>query len=336
MPRFTAAEIARHLDAEVIGDPEVVLTGIASAEAAEAGDLTFAENPLFLARAEAGEASAILTAVKAASSKTLIVVGQVRASYARVLPLFFPEPAFPPGIHPSTVVDPTASVDPSAHVGPLCVIGARTRLEPGTVIEAGTVVGADCRLGEGSRLFPNVTVYPRTQVGRRVRIHAGSVIGSDGYGYVFESGRHLKIPQVGQVIIHDDVEIGANVTIDRGALGATVIGRGCKLDNLVHVAHNVTLGEHCLLVAQVGIAGSTQVGNYVTMAGQVGVADHLRIGHQVAIGAQAGVMNDIPDGQKWLGARPGPPSRSSGRSWELRNFRTSSNASRNWNARSPR
>jgi UDP-3-O-[3-hydroxymyristoyl] glucosamine N-acyltransferase len=163
-------------------------------------------------------------------------------------------------------------------------------------------------IGEGSQLFPNVVVYPRTQIGRRVRIHAGSVIGSDGCGYVMDSGVHRKVPQVGQVIIHDDVEIGANVTIDRGALGPTTIGRGTKIDNLVQIAHNVTIGEHCLVVAQAGIAGSTKLGNYVTLAGQVGLAGHLKIGNRVVVAAQSGVMHDIPDGDKWFGY-PAQPDR---------------------------
>jgi UDP-3-O-[3-hydroxymyristoyl] glucosamine N-acyltransferase len=308
MPQFTAAEIAEHLEGEVVGDPQVVLTGFAPAETAQSGDLTFAENADFLARATAGAATAILTGLAAESTKTLIRVPNARLACARVLPLFFPEPAFPPGVHPTAVVDPAARVHPTAHLGPHCVVGSDVQVGAGTVVEAGTVVGAGCRIGEACHLFPNVTLYPRTQVGNRVRIHAGAVLGADGYAYVFEGGAHRKVPQVGHVILHDDVEVGANVTIDRGALGATVVGRGTKIDNLVHLAHNVVVGEHCLLIAQVGIAGSTRIGNYVTLAGQVGIADHLRIGDRVTVGAQSGVMHSIPDGEKWLGApaRPAP------------------------------
>ena len=157
-------------------------------------------------------------------------------------------------------------------------------------------------------MLPNVTLYPKTQLGQRVRIHAGSVLGSDGFGYVLDEGSHRKVPQIGNVVVHDDVEIGSNVTIDRGALGPTVIGRGTKIDNLVQIAHNVVVGEHCLLVSQVGVAGSTRLGDYVTMAGQSGLAGHLKIGHRVTVGAQAGVMNDIPDDEKWLGS-PAQPDR---------------------------
>lgn len=306
MPSFTAAEMAERLDGRVVGDPSILLTGFASADAARAGELTFADNADFLARAGAGAASAILTHLEASSPKTLIRVANTRAAYARVLPLFFPEPLFAPGCHPTAVVAADAEVAATAHVGAHCVVGSRTRVGEGVILEAGAVVGADCQLGEGTHLFPRVTLYPRTVVGARVRIHAGAVIGADGYAYVFEQGVHRKVPQVGWVLLGDDVEIGANVTIDRGALGPTVVGRGSKLDNLVHLGHNVVVGEHCLLIAQVGIAGSTQVGNYVTLAGQVGVADHLKIGHQVVVGAQAGVMNDIPAGEKWLGAPAQP------------------------------
>ena len=157
-------------------------------------------------------------------------------------------------------------------------------------------------------LFPNVTLYARTQVGDRVRIHAGTVIGADGFGYVLDAGAHRKVPQIGCVIIQEDVEIGANVTIDRGALGPTIIGKGTKIDNLVQIAHNVTVGEHCLIAAQAGIAGSTKLGHYVTLAGQVGLAGHLKIGHKVTVAAQSGVMHDIGDGQKWFGY-PAQPDR---------------------------
>jgi UDP-3-O-[3-hydroxymyristoyl] glucosamine N-acyltransferase len=172
----------------------------------------------------------------------------------------------------------------------------------------GNHVGAHCVIGEASQLFPNVVLYPAPKSGRRVRIHAGSVIGSDGFGYVLDGGVHRKVPQVGQVIIMDDVEIGANVTIDRGALGPTIIGRGTKVDNLVQIAHNVTFGEHCLVIAQAGIAGSTKLGNYVTLAGQVGLAGHLKVGNRAVVAAQSGVMHDIPDGDKWFGS-PAQPDR---------------------------
>ncbi len=305
---YTVAEIAARLGGEVVGgDPSLVLKGFAPADRAQPGDLTFAENENYFARAAQSAAAAILVdGPFECSHKSLIRVPNARVAFARVLPLFFPEPVFAPGIHATAVVAASAKVDPSAHIGAHCVLGEDVRIGPRSVLHGGNHVGAQSQLGEEVHLFPNVVVYPGTEIGSRVRIHSGSVVGSDGFGYVQDGGVHLKVPQIGNVIIRDDVEIGACVTIDRGALGPTIIGRGTKIDNLVQIAHNVTIGEHCLVVAQVGIAGSSKVGNYVILAGQVGIAGHLKIGNRVAVAAQSGVMNNIPDGEKWLGspARP--------------------------------
>jgi UDP-3-O-[3-hydroxymyristoyl] glucosamine N-acyltransferase len=306
---FTTGHIAKQLDGEVIGDASLELTGFAPAALARPGDLTFAENETFFQKAEQSAAAAILVDGPFASTrKTLIRVANARIGFARVLPLFFPERTFAPGIHPSSVVDPSAQVDVSAHIGPFCSVGEKTRIGAGVVLQGNNHVGRNAAIGAQSRLFPNVVIYDQTQIGQRVRIHAGSVIGADGFGYVPDSGFHRKVPQVGFVILQDDVEIGANVTIDRGALGPTTIGKGTKIDNLVQIAHNVSIGEHSLVVAQVGIAGSTKIGHYATLAGQVGIAGHLKIGNNVTVAAQSGVMHDIPDGGKWLGA-PAQPDR---------------------------
>jgi UDP-3-O-[3-hydroxymyristoyl] glucosamine N-acyltransferase len=176
------------------------------------------------------------------------------------------------------------------------------------VLRGANHIGANCQLGEEVHLFPNATLYAETEVGHRVRIHSGSVIGADGFGYVNDAGVHRKVPQIGKVILGDDVEIGANVTIDRGALGPTIIGNGTKIDNLVQIGHNVVVGEHCLIVSQAGVAGSAKLGNYVIIAGQVGIAGHLKIGDRVSVAAQSGVMHDIPAGQKWLWS-PAQPDR---------------------------
>ncbi len=299
---FTAAERARHLEGVVRGDATVALTGFAPADRAKPGDLTFAENESYFARAEASAASAILVEGDHRSeTKVLIRVPSARVAFAKVLPLFFPEPAFPAGIHPTAIVAPTAKVAPDAHIGPYCVIGDEAQVGARTVLQGHVWVGPRCWLGEAVNLFPHVTLYAGTQVGHRVRVHSGTVVGSDGFGYVLDQGAHRKIPQMGHVVIGDDVEIGANVTIDRGALGPTTIGRGTKIDNLVQIAHNVTIGEHCLIVGQAGIAGSTKLGNYCVLAGQVGLAGHLKLGNQVTVAAQSGVMHDIPDGQKVFG-----------------------------------
>ena len=304
---LTTTEIAKKLAGEVIGDASAVLTGFAHADAAKPGDLTFAETEEFLTSAENSAATAIIAGKNASSTKkTIIRVANPRIAFAKALAIFFPEPEFAAGIHPTAVVASSAQIHPTAHVGPHCVVGEHVELGVGVVLQAGNAIGADSVLGSATHLFPNVTIYPRTQIGQRVRIHAGAVIGADGFGYVLDAGVHLKVPQVGKVIIGDDVEIGANSTVDRGALGATVIGKGTKIDNLVQIGHNVQIGENCILIAQAGIAGSSKLGNYVIIAGQAGVAGHLNIGHQAIVGGQAGVMNDIPDKGKWLGSPAQP------------------------------
>jgi UDP-3-O-[3-hydroxymyristoyl] glucosamine N-acyltransferase len=298
---FTAAEIAKHLGGEVIGDASLCLKGFAPADRAQPGELTFAENENYFARAEQSAASAIIVAGPFDSQKKVLIrVPDARVAFAKVLPLFFPEPVFPAGIHPTAIIAPGAQVDSTAHVGPYCVLSDRVRIGPRSVLQGGNYLAAGCQLGEDVNLFPNVVLYTSTEIGNRVRIHSGSVVGADGFGYVQDAGIHRKVPQIGSVIIRDDVEIGANVTIDRGALGPTIIGRGTKIDNLVQIGHNVTFGEHCLVVSQAGIAGSTKIGNYVILAGQVGVAGHLKIGNRVSVAAQSGVMHNIPDGEKWL------------------------------------
>lgn len=307
MPNFTTAQLAEKLGAELVGDGSITITGFAPAEVAQAGHLTFAENEAYLAKAEQSGASALLVGANATSTtKTLLRMKNPRVGYAKVLPLFFSEPPLPAGVHPTAVVAESAQVDPSAHIGPHCVIGERVKIGARSVLLAGVNVGEDSRLGDDAKIFPNVVIYPRSQIGSRVRIHSGTVIGADGYGYVFDQGQQLKVLQLGNVIIHDDVEIGANTCIDRAALGSTVIGRGTKIDNLVQVAHNVVIGEGCLIVGQCGIAGSTKIGNFTVVAAQAGVAGHLKIGNQVIIGGQSGVMGDIPDGGKYLGMPASP------------------------------
>src|SRR5437867_2701471 len=306
---FTASEIAEKLQAEIIGDGTVKLTGLAPADHARAGELTFAENAAYFAAAEKTQAAAILVAGAFVSpTKVLIRVQNTRVALARLLPCFFPPEQPPQGIHPSAVISDSATVHPSAHIGPNCILGPRVRVGARSILMSGNDLRADCQLGEDVCLFPNVVLYRETKIGHRVTIHAGTVIGSDGFGYVLDEGRHRKVLQLGNVIIHDDVEIGANTAIDRGTLGSTVIGEGTKIDNLVHIAHNVVIGRHCLIMGQVGFAGSTRLGDYVVVASQSGIADHLKLGNQVVIGAKSGVMRDIPDGGRVLGI-PATPDR---------------------------
>ena len=300
---FTVGEVAERINAVVEGDPNLQLLGFAPAAAAAEGYLTFADNETYLEKADQSKASAILLDGKSKSStgKTVLRVKNARIAFAHVMQMFFPESKPEPGIHPTSVVESGAEVDPQAHIGAFCHIEKGARIGKGTVIDAFCQVGENVQIGEDCRIFPRVTFYSGVKIGNRVRIHSGTVIGSDGFGYVLDQGVHVKVPQVGTVIVHDDVEIGANVTIDRGAMDVTEIGRGTKIDNLVMIAHNVKIGGNCILVSQVGIAGSTHLGNYVVLAGQVGLAGHLKLGNQVTVGAKAGVMNNIPDGEMWLG-----------------------------------
>jgi UDP-3-O-[3-hydroxymyristoyl] glucosamine N-acyltransferase len=304
---FTVSQIAERVGGAVVGDGSVQITGLAPADHAKAGDLTFAEKEVHFAAADQSEAAAIIvTGEFASAAKVLIRVPNARAAMARVLPMFFPPEQHPPGIHPSAIVANSAQIDPTAHIGPNCVVGARVRLGARSALLGGNHIGHGCEIGTDVCLFPNVVIYARSQIGHRVTIHAGTVIGSDGYGYVFDEGQHRKILQVGHVIIHDDVEIGANTAIDRGALGATVIGQGSKIDNLVHIAHNVVIGRHCLVMGQVGFAGSTKLGDYCVIASQSGIAGHLKLGHQATVGAKSGVMRDIPDKGTVLGIPAAP------------------------------
>jgi UDP-3-O-[3-hydroxymyristoyl] glucosamine N-acyltransferase len=304
---FTVSQIAEQLRGEVLGDGAVELTGFASADHARNGDLTFAEKETYFAAAEQSQAAAIIVAGEFTSAKKVLIrVPNARVAVARVLPIFFPPDQHPLGIHPSATIAPSAQIHPTAHIGPNCVVGDRVRFGARSVLMGGNHVGRDCQIGDDVCLFPNVVLYAQSQIGHRVTIHAGTVIGSDGYGYVFDEGRHRKMLQVGHVIIHDDVEIGANAAIDRGALGATVIGQGTKIDNLVHIAHNVVIGRHCLVMGQVGFAGSTRLGDYCVIASQSGIAGHLTLGNQATVGAKSGVMRDIPDKGTVLGIPAAP------------------------------
>ncbi len=304
---LTPAQLAEPLQGHVIGDGNVRLTGLASADRARPGELTFAENASYFAAAELSQASAILVAGPfESSSKVIIRVADARVALARALPLFFPPEEFPNGIHPSAVIADSAWIAPTAHIGPHCVVGPRVRMGARSVLMGGNHIGADCQLGDDVCLFPNVVLYRKSKLGHRITIHGGTVIGSDGFGYVLDEMRHRKMLQLGDVVIHDDVEIGANVSIDRGMLGSTIIGHGTKIDNLVHIAHSVVVGRHCLILGQVGFAGSTTLGDYVVVASQSGVADHLKIGNQAVVGAKSGVMRDIPDGGRVLGIPAAP------------------------------
>ena len=295
-------ELAEWVDGIAVGDGETEISGVAAFEEARAGEITFIARPKYLSKLGETNASAIIVSKEVTQAdKPLLCVTHPHLAFAKILTLFFHKPYQPKGIDPNTWISPTAklgkdlTLHPFVYVGDRCLIGDRVTLYPGVY------VGEDAAVGEDSTLYPNVSVYPGAVVGKRVILHSGVVIGSDGFGYVKEGKKNIKIPQVGTVEIEDDVELGANTTVDRAALGRTIIRRGTKIDNLVQVAHNVVIGEDSILCAQAGISGSTKIGSNVTLAGQVGVVDHVEIGDNVIVGAQAGVMNDLPANQAYVG-----------------------------------
>jgi UDP-3-O-[3-hydroxymyristoyl] glucosamine N-acyltransferase len=231
------------------------------------------------------------------SQISYIVTPDIFGSFVKTLKLFYPVEPNRILIHTTAIVDPMAECAKDIHVGPHCYVGSKSRIRHGVTIMANTYIGNNVTIGDNTVVYPNVTIYDHCEIGKNVIIHAGTVIGSDGFGFYKEDGRHVKIPHVGKVVIEDDVEIGANCSIDRATLGETRIKRGTKLDNLIQIAHNVVIGEHTLIAAQTGIAGSTTIGDNVTIAGQVGIVGHIAIGNHVTIGAQSGVIASIEDGK---------------------------------------
>ena len=290
-------ELARRLGGCVEGDGLVEIKGVASLDAAVAGDLSFLGNPRYAAMVKTTKASAVLVneAWQGESSSVLIRVKNADAAFAQAAVwLARPPIAYTPGIHPTAIIAEGVQLGQDVHIGPHCVIESGARVGDRTVLIAGCYVGRDCEVGADCRFYPLVSLREYTRVGSRVIVHNGAVIGSDGFGYVKEAGHWTKVPQVGVVEIGDDVEIGANTTIDRARFGVTRIGNGVKIDNLVQVAHNVTIGADTAIAAQVGIAGSSHVGCRVQMGGQAGMGGHLRIGDDSVVGGQAGVLKDVP------------------------------------------
>ncbi len=240
------------------------------------------------------------------TARARVVVEKPHDALLTLLPTLYPPVADATGVHSTAIIGRGARLGDAVTVGPYVVIGDGAMVGDRVVLDAHVMVGAGARVGDDCRLYPGATLYPGTVLGERVRVHAGARLGSDGFGYVFQGGAHEKIPHVGRCIIEADVEVGANSTIDRGSIGDTVIGAGTKIDNLVHIAHNVRIGRLCLIMAQVGIAGSVQVEDGCILAGQVGVGGHLTIGRGARLAGQAGVFGDIPPGEIWSGypARP--------------------------------
>jgi UDP-3-O-[3-hydroxymyristoyl] glucosamine N-acyltransferase len=304
---FTLGALAAALDAVVDGDAGRVVTGIAPLESAGPNDISFLVDARYRDRAKVSRAGAFLAPLDAADLPAPVLRSRApQRALIDLLRLFHPLPDHRPGIHPSACVAADAQIDPTASIGALAVVEAQALIGPRVRVHPLVYVGAGVEIGEDAELYPHAVLREGVRIGRRVIVHAGAVIGSDGFGYASDATGHRKIPQVGTVIVEDDAEIGANTTIDRAMLGATIIGRGTKIDNLVQIGHNVEVGADSLIVAQVGISGSCRLGRGVVLAGQVGVADHVEIGDGVMIGAQSGVPADVAAGQKVLGtpARP--------------------------------
>jgi UDP-3-O-[3-hydroxymyristoyl] glucosamine N-acyltransferase len=306
MTELGLSEIARSLDLPVRGGRDASGLRPSLLDGAGPGHISLATTDAYVQRAEEQGVSALLVSRGLQTSLPALESNKPRVDFARLLALFEHMPAPSPGIHPTAVVGEAAQIHPSVHIGPRAVVEDGASIGEGSVVGAGCYVGPGARLGKAVALGPNAVVLRNCQIGDRVRIGAGSVIGEKGFGYEWDGEKHLEVPHLGIVVIEDDVEIGANCAVDRAKTGETRIGRGTKIDNLVQVAHNVRVGKHCLLAGQVGIAGSCVLGDGVIMAGQAGLADSVTLGEGAIIGSQAGVPGDLPGGDVYLGspARP--------------------------------
>jgi len=293
----TTAELASRLGARLEGPPDLLLRGVAPLATAGPDELSFLASPKYLSEARATRAGAVITSPGVdLGGRPLLVVDDPYLALAAVLGIFHPEVRPAPGVSPDARVGADCVLAEGVTVMPGAVIGRGCRIGGRTIVMAGAVLGTGVEIGACCTLHPNVTVYDRCVIGDGVIVHAGAVIGSDGFGFAREGDRHRKIPQVGNVVIEDEVEVGANVTIDRATFGSTVIGRGTKIDNLVQIGHNVRIGENSILVAQAGISGSTRIGRGVVFAGQSGAVGHITIGDGAVVGAKSAVTRDLPAG----------------------------------------
>ena len=324
---LTVGEIARLLDAQLVGDASTLITGFAGLESAAPGSISFVDSEKRLSDALASGAAALIApeSLREALAELqlellakngrprkrptpVVFTGNPRLAFAKVLEWMQPAPTPEKGIHPTAIIESDAYIGEGVTIREFCYVGHAARIDDGSIIYPHVYVGDGAQIGRDCVLYPNVVLGHHVQLGKRVKVHASSVIGGDGFGYVFDGEKHQKVPQVGTVIIEDDVEIGCNVCIDRATLGATRVGEGTKIDNLVQIAHNVQIGKNCILCGQVGMSGSVIVGDNVMMAGQAGLRDHVKIGKGAILGAKAGIMADVGAGEFVMGA-PAVPQR---------------------------
>ena len=297
------ADLAELVGGRVVGDPEAIIEGVASIEDAGPGFITYLAHPRYRKHLPSCTATAVIVSdgFSVPAGLNLLKVKDPYHAFAKIHTLFNPPRRHEPGISPLAVIDPTAVVSSKATIHPHCYVGSDATVEEWTTLMPGVTVGSGARIGKNSLLYPNVSVAERCRIGDGVILHPGVVIGGDGFGYAGNGARRIKVPQVGIVEIANDVEIGANTTVDRATIGATRIGAGTKVDNLVQIGHNVVIGERCLIVAQAGIAGSVVVGDEVILAGQVGVVDHVHIGARSVIGPRSTVVQSVPPGSALSG-----------------------------------
>jgi UDP-3-O-[3-hydroxymyristoyl] glucosamine N-acyltransferase len=310
---FTSAEIIAIAESQRhVGTTEHRVSDIASLTSARPGDLSFLGNTKYRSQVANSQASVVLLPLdyegQPQPGQVFVYVEKPSVALARICSrieqLLWPKPA--PAIHPSAVIAKTAQIDPTAFVGPLCVVEEGAKIGAGSVLQSSIYIGANAVIGENCWIMPNSVVASTCVLGNRVRLQPGVVVGSDGFGYEFVNGRHEKVPQIGSVVIEDDVEIGANSTLDRARFSRTVVGEGTKIDNLVQIAHNVKIGKHCILCSQVGISGSTKLEDFVVLGGQVGVGGHITIGKGAKAGGQTGIAFDVEAGT-YLNGTPAIP-----------------------------
>lgn len=309
--RHTAEALAQRFGLVVQGAPDTSVSGVATLAGATRDQLAFLSNPRY--RPQLADTTAGIVVLREADADgyagTALIAKDPYVAYAKIAAVFEPSSDAPVGIHVSAVVDPSARVDPTASIGPHVSIGARSVIGAGATLGAGCVIGEDCVVGDGSRLIARVTLVTRVRLGARVTIHPGAVLGSEGFGLAMDAGRWINVPQLGGVVVGDDCDIGANTTIDRGALEDTTLAEGVRLDNLIQIGHNVRIGAHTAIAGCVGIAGSTKIGSYCLLAGKVGVAGHLDICDKVVVHAMTMVSASITEPGEYSAGIPAQPTR---------------------------